>query len=95
MRETFPEFNTTQGIPGARHDRLTDNSADAERAWWAREDQFLARLKEIDPATLKAEQIVTPTKLNLDVARTRIENLAFTVTQVVKRVRKTFVAQRP
>src|SRR6185437_12037303 len=32
-REAFPEINTSQGIPGARHDRLTDNSAAAELAW--------------------------------------------------------------
>jgi uncharacterized protein (DUF885 family) len=52
LRETVPEINTTQGIPGARHDRLTDNSAAAERTWQAKEDQFLARLKQIDPNTL-------------------------------------------
>lgn len=52
MRETFPEVNTTNGIPGARHDRLTDNTATAERAWWAKEDQFLARLRQIDPNSL-------------------------------------------
>jgi len=52
MRETFPEVNTTNGIPGARHDRLTDNSATAERTWWAKEDQFLARLRQINPNSL-------------------------------------------
>ena len=52
MRETFPEVNTTQGIPGARHDRLTDNSAAAEKKWEAKEDAFLARLRQIDPSTL-------------------------------------------
>jgi len=52
MRETFPEVNTSNGIPGARHDKLTDNSASAEHAWWAKEDQFLARLRQIDPNSL-------------------------------------------
>jgi uncharacterized protein (DUF885 family) len=52
LRETFPEINTTQGTPGARHDRLTDNSAAAELAWQAKEDAFLARLKQIDPIAL-------------------------------------------
>ena len=52
LRETVPEINTTQGIPGARHDRLTDNSAAAERGWQAKEDQFLARLKRVDPNSL-------------------------------------------
>jgi uncharacterized protein (DUF885 family) len=51
-REAFPEINTTQGIPGARHDRLTDNSVAAEAAWQARENGFLARLKQIDPSSL-------------------------------------------
>jgi len=51
-REAFPEMNTTNGIPGARHDRLTDNSAAAEAAWSAKEDGFLARLKQIDSASL-------------------------------------------
>jgi uncharacterized protein (DUF885 family) len=51
-RETFPEINTTNGIPGARHDRLTDNSAAAEKAWQAREDRWLAQLRTIDPSTL-------------------------------------------
>jgi uncharacterized protein (DUF885 family) len=52
LRETVPEINTTQGIPGARHDRLTDNSAAAERVWQGKEDQFLTRLKTIDPNPL-------------------------------------------
>jgi hypothetical protein len=34
-REAFPEVNTTNGIPGARHDRLSDNSPQAEREWQA------------------------------------------------------------
>ncbi len=51
-REAFPEINTSQGIPGARHDQLTDNSAGAELAWQAKEDAFLARLKQIDANTL-------------------------------------------
>ncbi|HEV7388294.1 MAG TPA: DUF885 family protein, partial [Gemmatimonadaceae bacterium] len=52
LRETVPEINTTQGIPGARHDRLTDNSAAAERGWQSKEDEFLARLKRINPNSL-------------------------------------------
>lgn len=51
-REAFPEMNTTNGIPGGRHDRLTDNSSAAEATWRAKEDRFLARLKQIDPASL-------------------------------------------
>ena len=51
-REAFPEVNTTNGIPGARHDRLSDNSAAAERAWQAKEDRLLALLKTIDAGSL-------------------------------------------
>src|SRR5688500_17947895 len=39
-RETFPEVNTINGIPGARHDRLSDNTPAAEQAWWAKEDNW-------------------------------------------------------
>ncbi len=51
-REAFPEVNTTNGIPGSRHDRLSDNSPQAEREWQAREDKWLAQMRSIDPATL-------------------------------------------
>ncbi|HEU4587829.1 MAG TPA: DUF885 domain-containing protein [Gemmatimonadales bacterium] len=48
----FPEAGTIFGIPGARHDRLRDVSAAAERQWQAREDRWLARLRTIDPGAL-------------------------------------------
>jgi uncharacterized protein (DUF885 family) len=48
----FPETATIFGIPGARHDRLRDRSAAAERRWEAREDRWLAQLRRIDPADL-------------------------------------------
>ncbi len=51
-RDAFPEVNTTNGIPGARHDRLNDNSPQAEREWRAREDQWLEQMRRIDPASL-------------------------------------------
>jgi uncharacterized protein (DUF885 family) len=51
-RESFPEVNTSSGFPGARHDRLSDNSATGERAWQAKEDHWLAQMRGIDPATL-------------------------------------------
>lgn len=51
-RDAFPEVNTTNGIPGARHDRLSDNSAEAEQAWRVKEDRWLAEMKRIDPAPL-------------------------------------------
>src|SRR5215210_115224 len=51
-RDAFPEVNTTNGIPGARHDRLSDNSGAAERAWQVKEDGWLEQMKRIDPASL-------------------------------------------
>ena len=48
----FPERGTTFGIPGARHDRLSDRSGAAERAWRAHEDQWLAALRAFDPTRL-------------------------------------------
>jgi uncharacterized protein (DUF885 family) len=51
--ETFPEFATQLGLPGARHDRLRDASAAAERAWWKREDAWLARLRRFDAAVFE------------------------------------------
>src|ERR1700730_223326 len=48
----FPETVTHYGVPGRRHDRLTDNSLEAQKAWDAREDAWLAELKQIDPATI-------------------------------------------
>lgn len=51
-REAFPEVNTSNGIPNARHDRLSDNSAAAEAAWAAKEDRFLSELRRVDPTSL-------------------------------------------
>ncbi|MDP9201588.1 MAG: DUF885 domain-containing protein [Gemmatimonadota bacterium] len=51
-RDAFPEVNTTNGIPGGRHDRLSDNSAAAEKAWQAKEDRWLDEMRRINPAAL-------------------------------------------
>ena len=40
--DQFPEQATYYGVPGRRHDRLTDNSLAALAAWQAREDRWLA-----------------------------------------------------
>lgn len=48
----FPEWGTYFTIPGARHDRLTDRSVAAERAWRAQEDRWLAALRVLDPSPL-------------------------------------------
>jgi uncharacterized protein (DUF885 family) len=50
--DRFPEVATQYGVPGRHHDRLTDNSLTAERAWEAREDRMLGELKAIDRSTL-------------------------------------------
>ncbi|HKG90243.1 MAG TPA: DUF885 domain-containing protein [Gemmatimonadaceae bacterium] len=50
--DRFPEVVTFNGIPGGRHDRLSDNSLDALRRWEAREDAWLAEVRRTDPAPL-------------------------------------------
>src|SRR5579864_5516607 len=49
--DRFPEQVTQYGVPGHRHDKLTDNSLEALVAWNAREDGWLAELKRIERAT--------------------------------------------
>lgn len=51
-RESFPEVNTSSGFAGARHDRLSDNSAAGEKAWQDKEDRWLAQMRGIDSAAL-------------------------------------------
>lgn len=45
--ERHPELGTNYSLPGARHDRLFDNSPEALAAWQLREDQWLAELQAI------------------------------------------------
>ena len=45
---------TLYGIPGRHHDKLPDNSLDALKAWEAKEDSWLAQIKQTDPATIDA-----------------------------------------
>jgi uncharacterized protein (DUF885 family) len=49
--ERHPENATHFGIAKRRHDRLTDNSLAALDSWQAREDEWLARVRELDPDT--------------------------------------------
>ena len=44
LLEHQPELGTMYSLPGARHDRLADNSPQAMAAWHAREDAWLAEL---------------------------------------------------
>jgi hypothetical protein len=50
---------------------------------------------KIAPAGLKPQQTVAPAQLSIDVQRERLENLEFTLTEKVRRIRKTFTAQQP
>ena len=45
--ERYPTMATYYSIPGARHDKLFDNSPEALGAWEAREDAWLAELNAI------------------------------------------------
>jgi len=44
LLEYRPELGTMYSLPGARHDRLADNSPEARVAWQAREDAWLDEL---------------------------------------------------
>jgi uncharacterized protein (DUF885 family) len=47
-----PEIATYLGLPGMRHDRLSDNSLEAQRRYEAEDDAFAARVLAIDPEPL-------------------------------------------
>ncbi len=68
--DRFPETVTQYGVPGRRHDRLTDNSLEAQKAWDAREDAWLAELKSIDPAAIAA----APLRATYAIVRQTIES---------------------
>ena len=51
MLERNPSMATDFAIPGARHDRLFDNSPEALAAWQAREDAWLEELERIGAPT--------------------------------------------
>jgi uncharacterized protein (DUF885 family) len=68
--DRFPEAVTQYGVPGRRQERLTDNSLEAQKAWEAREDAWLAELKQIDPATIAD----APLRATYAIARQTIES---------------------
>src|SRR5215510_10505679 len=68
--DRFPETVTLYGVPGRRHDRLADNSLEAQRAWEAREDAWLDDLKSIDPAAIAA----APLRATYAIVRQTIES---------------------
>jgi uncharacterized protein (DUF885 family) len=55
-----PDMGTYYSIPGARHDRLPDNSLESLAAWQQREDAWLAELEKIGtPAEIGSRDWVT------------------------------------
>jgi uncharacterized protein (DUF885 family) len=86
--ERNPEEITQFGIPNHRQDKLTDNSLDALKAWQAREDAWLAEVKQIDPATisappLRATYAILREQLEGPIALRACRNELWTVSQFV------------
>lgn len=50
--EAFPENATYFSLPGARHDRLTDNSLAAVQAWQKTEDELASQLSQVNAEAL-------------------------------------------
>jgi uncharacterized protein (DUF885 family) len=51
--ERYPEQATYLGLAGRSHDRLTDNSLPALKAWQDMEDQWLLELTAVDVSTIR------------------------------------------
>jgi uncharacterized protein (DUF885 family) len=50
--QRYPEQATYYGLPGMRHDRLTDNSPAAARQWERQEDAWYEQVRAIDASRL-------------------------------------------
>jgi uncharacterized protein (DUF885 family) len=60
VMERYPTMATFYSIEGARHDRLFDNTLEAQAAWETREDDWLARLEAIgSPGEIGSRDWVT------------------------------------
>ena len=60
MLEHYPESATWFGIPGVRHDGLTDNTLEGYSAWEAKEDAWLTELDAIgNPGEIGSRDWVT------------------------------------
>jgi uncharacterized protein (DUF885 family) len=68
--DRLPELVTLYGVPGHRHDKLTDNSLAAEAAWAAREDAFVEEFKQIDPSSIAQ----SPLRATYAIARRALES---------------------
>jgi uncharacterized protein (DUF885 family) len=86
--ERFPEQVTQYGVPGRRHDKLTDNSMESLGRWHQKEDELLAQAKQIDPATiadppLRATYAIVREALEGSIATRVCRNELWTVSQMV------------
>jgi uncharacterized protein (DUF885 family) len=68
--DRYPEQATEYGVPGRHHDKLTDNSLDALKAWEAKEDAWLVEAKAIDPSAIAT----SPMRAAYAIARESIES---------------------
>lgn len=58
--QRYPEMGTSYSIPGARHDRLFDNSLSALAEWRAKEDAWLQELERIEePSEIGSRDWIT------------------------------------
>jgi uncharacterized protein (DUF885 family) len=82
----YPEAVTVYGVPGRHHDALFDNSLDALKAWQAKEDAWLARAKQMDPArtpTIRATYAIVREALEGSIATRVCRYELWTVSQFV------------
>ena len=85
--DRHPEQLTVFGVPGSHHDRLTDNSLDALKAWEAREDGWLEqaraiRASEITNASIRATYAIVREALESDVGARVCRNELWNVSQM-------------
>src|SRR4051812_11137232 len=83
-----PDAQTLYGVPGAHHDRLPDNSAEALKEWHGREDAWLAEASQIDRAgitspALRATYAITREALESSIAARMCRYDLWTVSQFV------------
>ena len=55
--DRYPEQGTLFGVPGRRHDKLTDNSSEARKAWEAREDAWLNEVHAISQSAIASRPL--------------------------------------
>jgi uncharacterized protein (DUF885 family) len=85
--EHTPEAVTYNGVPGKRHDKLSDNSLTAQKAWEAREDAWIARIRRLDPnrierAPLRATYAIVRQALEGSIAKRVCRDELWNVSQM-------------